>query len=381
MWKEGKASIYKAAKLCGIPQQTLRDRTSGTVNPVKFTSGRDSFLSSDEEAALVSYIKEVATCSFGFKRNALAELSGETSFYLRRRNTNVPLSNKWVYRFLIRWPELKMTERKTFPMGRAPSATRETEENYYRELHHVLQKSDLMKKPHRIYSLVETKVSQRGSSTLPSQTATVISCTNAAGKALPAYIIFRGKRKPKDLLTTTHPGIRTTISESGCADSRILETYFTEHFLESIPRAKDELTLVLYDGHNTHIPVPLINWARERNIVMFLLPPHVTNILQPSESDAPGPFEVAYHKECSKIVLTGPGKTTARHDMCRLIANAYQCAMTPENITAGFRYAGIFPFDKTAGIGRAVADDDVVIVKQQLSDEEYSCGDHNSCLL
>ena len=293
----------------------------------------------------------------------------------------MPLSNKWVYRFLIRWPELKMTERKTFPMGRAPSATRETEENYYRELHHVLQKSDLMKKPHRIYSLVETKVSQRGSSTLPSQTATVISCTNAAGKALPAYIIFRGKRKPKDLLTTTHPGIRTTISESGCADSRILETYFTEHFLESIPRAKDELTLVLYDGHNTHIPVPLINWARERNIVMFLLPPHVTNILQPSESDAPGPFEVAYHKECSKIVLTGPGKTTARHDMCRLIANAYQCAMTPENITAGFRYAGIFPFDKTAGIGRAVADDDVVIVKQQLSDEEYSCGDQNSCLL
>lgn len=392
MWKEGKASIYKAAKLCGIPQQTLRDRTTGMVDPTKFTSGRDCFLTSAEEDALVSYIKEVASCGFGFTRNGLAELTAETSFYMKRRDTNAPFSNKWVYRFLLRWPELKMTERQHFPIGRARFATRETVDNYYKELLLVLQKYKLLEKPHRIFNMVEINVSpealpskvltptgRRALSTVPKQktSMTVISCINAAGEVLPPYLIFKGKRKSKDLLTGALLGTRSTVSESGCSDSQTLERYFTEHFLTSISGGQEERTLLLYDGHDTHVPVPLIDWAREHNIIMFLLPTHTSNVLQSTEADTIGPFEAAYQAECCKFLRQNPGKSMTRHDTCCFIANAYRSAMTPENIIAGFRRVGIFPFnatlvtDELAGnkVRRSNSDDDIPQEQQDTKDE------------
>ena len=150
MWKDEGVSVYKAAKTCGIPVVTLHDRTTlGHCNPYKYKSGPSHLLSSTEEAALVAHVKDIAACCYGYTRRELAELAGETAFFLNKRDTSAPLHDKCVYDFLKRWPELKIMKPKGLSMVRARSATRETLDNYYKELLRIIQKYKLLEKPHQ----------------------------------------------------------------------------------------------------------------------------------------------------------------------------------------------------------------------------------------
>ena len=159
MWKDEGISEYKAAKTCGIPVGTLREITTlGHCNPYKYKFGTSPLLSSTEEAALVAHVKDIAVCGYGYTRRELAELAGEKAFFLNKRDKSTPLHNKWVFDFLKRWPELKIMKPKGLCMVRAHNA-RETLDNYYKELLKILQKYELLEKPHRIFNVNETGIS------------------------------------------------------------------------------------------------------------------------------------------------------------------------------------------------------------------------------
>ena len=65
---------------------------------------------------------------------------------------------------------------------------------------------------------------------------------------------------------------------------------------------------------DTHVPVPLNDWVREHNITMFLLPAHASNMLQPFDVDAFGPFETSYQAECHKFRHAGIFPLSTRMD-------------------------------------------------------------------
>ena len=50
LWQGG-MSVYKAAKVAGVPKQTLIDRTCGYVDPFKFKSGPDALFDIAQEDA------------------------------------------------------------------------------------------------------------------------------------------------------------------------------------------------------------------------------------------------------------------------------------------------------------------------------------------
>lgn len=41
----------------------------------------------------------------------------------------------------------------------------------------------------------------------------------------------------------------------------------------------DDTILVLYDGHHSHKSVDLVEWAKSCNIVLFVLPSHISYII------------------------------------------------------------------------------------------------------
>ena len=181
-------------------------------------------------------------------------------------------------------------------MVRARSATRETLDNYYKELLIILQKYELLEKPHRIFNVDETEVStehippkivaSRGRTPLAvvsnrSATTTIISTVSAIGQVLPPYIIFKRKRMCNDLLAGALPGTQAAMSKTGWSTTKVFQMYLNEHFLKYVLTNTDEPLLLLYDGHSSHINVPLIEWAQKHNIILFLLPAHTSHLLQP----------------------------------------------------------------------------------------------------
>ena len=359
MWKEEGVAVYRAAQLCGVPVETLRNRTKGLCEPYITKSGRRPLMTSSEEEAFVAHVTQVAACGYGYMRRELAGLAGDTAFFLNTRETSAPVNDKWVFKFLNRWPNMKMVTARGSPVVRASCATRKTLNNYYKELLGIVQKYDLLEKPHRIFAVDETHISSkhippkmaapRGQPKLMTghqKTDTVINCVSAAGQVLPPYVIFKGKRQFTDKLIGAFPGTQCTVSESGSSNSKIFQTYLSEHFLTYSPSNKDNKPLlVLYDGHSCHVTAPLIEWAQQHNIFLFLLPSYASYMLQPLDVAIFDPFKVAYYNECQDLLKQTPGQMVNRSNICRLVCKALMQAMTPDMITACFRDMGIYPFN------------------------------------
>lgn len=103
--KEKKCAVRAAARMFGIPAQTLRDRVIGLVDPSNDSCGPETLLSKEEELMLVEHVEVLAQLGYGYTNSSLKVLGGDLAFHLKRRNVQKPLSNNWLESFLRRWSD------------------------------------------------------------------------------------------------------------------------------------------------------------------------------------------------------------------------------------------------------------------------------------
>ena len=152
--KEGH-SIYKAAKMTGVPRQTLNDRFTGRVNdPVVF--GGHTLLSEEEERKIVEHVSTMARFGYGYSRSQLIYLATDMAAFTKKRDASKSLSEKWLFNFLHRWPQLRVTKASSLSKTRATTTTPQVIQHYYEELSDILQKYHLLERPEAIYNLNET---------------------------------------------------------------------------------------------------------------------------------------------------------------------------------------------------------------------------------
>jgi len=160
--------------------------------------------------------------------------------------------------------------------------------------------------------------------------------------------VFPGIRWCEGLLDGCASGAGAGMSESGFVKRDLFETYITEHFAKyaGIEKGSNRpTTLILYDGHKSHISLTLTQWAREHSVVLFVLPPHSSHLTQPLDVAVFGPMKQYYYRECMPYMHNNPGINITRYDVANLSAKPYVKAFSPENLASAFRKAGIYPFD------------------------------------
>ncbi|XP_052276674.1 uncharacterized protein LOC127875923 [Dreissena polymorpha] len=364
--KDDHLPVDRAAIMYGVPKQTLRDRV---LNKVKISSrwGKDSLFTHEEEELLVSHLEGLAQVGYGINRSQLNILAGDLAMKLGRRLTDSKLSNNWYYAFLRRWTHrLKVIKPRGLSSTRAAAVTQENIDSYFRDLDAILTKYSLKCKPHLIYNLDETGIqpehrpskvitgvssSKTQAVTSPNTgTTTIVACVNAAGTALPPYYVFKGKRTNDDLLKNAAVGANYAMSDSGWVNGEVLMKYLEEHFLKFVQRGSGDISqpiLLIYDGHASHVSIDIVNWAREHNVILFVLPPHSSHALQPLDITCFGPFKSIFHNECHLYMAKQRGRVITKYDIADLSGKAYLKSMTPATIQSGFRKAGISPFDPT----------------------------------
>jgi hypothetical protein len=129
-------------------------------------------------------------------------------------------------------------------------------------------------------------------------------------------------------------------------DTDIFTSYVKEHFLKYVQsRDSSRPVLLLYDGHHSHISLSLIKWAQENNIILFVLPPHTSHILQPMDVGCFGPFETLYQQEVHKFMRQSVGRSVTRYDICSLVCKVYEKSLSPDNLRSSFKKTGIRPLN------------------------------------
>ncbi|KAJ8297694.1 hypothetical protein KUTeg_024225 [Tegillarca granosa] len=241
---------------------------------------------------------------------------------------------EWFYNFICRWPEMHIRKPSSLTELRAKATSPECINKYFTELDRIVTKYDLKDKSHLIYNVDEKGINTGGTrppnivtskekvaqvvTSERSQTITVLGCDNAAGAHIPPFLVFPGKRMLPEFLTGATPGCDGTVSETGYSNSYVQG------------RDPSQIILLLYDGHRSQISISLIQWARKNNIILFVLPPHTSHLLQPMDVGCFGPFEAIYQQYAHKFMRQNIGRSITRYDVCALACKVYDHALCPK---------------------------------------------------
>ena len=357
---KGGMGVNRAAKEFGVPTTTLRDRLSGRVTHGT-NSGPKPYLSSQEEGELTEYLTSTSKAGYGKTRGQVMKIVqhvAKEKGVLRKEK----ISAGWFRRFRERQPDVSLRKGDSMALVRFHCTDKETIGSYYDLLETVMEENDLWDKPGQLYNVDETgmpldppklrvcarkgqkKVRQRGSGN--KSQITVVSCGSATGHVIPPFVIFEGKNFNHQWSEGEVPGTMYGTSPKGWIDTELFQHWFTDHFLRHAPAARP--LLLLMDGHSTHYQPEVLRQAKENGVEMFCFPPHTTADSQPLDVGVFGPLKVNWRNVCHEWVEKNPNKVITKFSFSSLFHKAWLLAMTPANLMAGFKKAGVYPFNRHA---------------------------------
>ncbi|PWW71907.1 hypothetical protein C7212DRAFT_230068, partial [Tuber magnatum] len=105
-------------------------------------------------------------------------------------------------------------------------------------------------------------------------------------------------------------------------------------------RAYEEWRLIIFDGFGSHVDLTILEYCLDHRILPFYLPAHTSYILQLLDISVFSPISTYYVQEVNKLRVP-----VDKDQFPNLLARAHHKAFTKENIQAGFRATGIYPYN------------------------------------
>lgn len=360
-------SIRKAAKHFELPKSTLIDRMAGKKSRSE-THEMAQILSNAEENTLKRWITRLTITGFPATPMLIKEMANEIR--MRRvqvassqnpSSTNIPpIGHEWIYRFQKRHPDLKGCYSRQLESNRAKEATSEKIQAWFDAFQTRLNERKY--KLDNIYNMDETGFavgSTQSTRIIVDSTQksnwkvtagkqewiTVLECINAAGDALPPLVIFKAQNTnsawiPKDTPSDWH---FSTSSSGWTSNSHGFEWLRKVFEPESKKKSGNQPRLLIMDGHSSHITGELIALCIEKDIDLLILPPHCSHLLQPLDVGVYGPMKRFHTFEVDRYTRAGI-RRIQRAEWIALFQKIRQKALTPLNIKAGWKGAGLIPF-------------------------------------
>jgi len=174
---------------------------------------------------------------------------------------------------------------------------------------------------------------------------TVIECISADGNKIPPYVIFKGKHLISSWLPKELPfGWTFTTNTSGWTNN-FHGVHWIKHF-NTLTASKldspEEYRLLLCDGHDSHVSAELVGYCIKHRIILILLPPHSSHLLQPLDVAVFSSLKKALSSRQSRLFRSGLRRIN-KIEWLEHFISAREEAIIPNNIFAGWRGAGLFP--------------------------------------
>lgn len=355
----GGASISAASRTYNIPRTTLglHYRTENFNKCL----GRKTVLTPDQENDLVARIHRLADVGMPVTSRIVRR---SVFAYVTERNLSHPFSEinklagrKWLALFLKRHPEVRRRRAQQMNPARAQKMNSFIVGDYFTKLKATLTKLKLFDKPGNIYNMDEKgcrltihkqqlvlakKGAKRVHLTAPEhgENVSIVGCGNALGQAIPPFILFKGKRQKPEWSDHLPAGSEIMMTQKGSMTNDAFISWLS-HFAKY---KNSGPTLLIFDGAKSHLDIRIVEAAESYEITLLCLPSNTTHELQPMDKAVFRSFESFWDQEVLDFLLTQPGKALTKTRFGEIFTRVWLKAMTPLNITSGFRATGIYPF-------------------------------------
>ena len=110
--------------------------------------------------------------------------------------------------------------------------------------------------------------------------------------------------------------------------SDIFFEWTSSHFLKFAQRpSPEDKLLLIFDGHKSHVSIKLLDWAKQNNVVLFVLPAHTSHVLQPLDVTCFGPMERSFNRGKHTLMKGHSGFLTNK-DICSEACKAYRVGVS-----------------------------------------------------
>ena len=347
-----------------IPQDEIDDqkivRPSTTVG---YFPNRKVF-SDDDEKELKQYILQAADVYYGLTPKEIKTLAYDLCVANSIKcpkswQDNGCAGDDWFADFFKRHPTLSLRKPEATSLARASSFNLTNVESFFNNLTTVLGRHNFQ--PHEIWNMDETGVTsvqrpdrivaRKGAKQIGALvsaergTLVTLACAvSAIGNHIPPFFVFPRVKYHKRFIDTAPAGSGGTANKSGWMQEADF-ILFLNHFHKHTKSTPENPCLLLLDNHGSHLSIEGLNFARSNGIVMLSFPPHCSHKLQPLDRTVYGPFKKFFNSACDDWMINNPGRTMTIYDIPQLVSRAYPLAMTPSNISSGFRCTGIYPLN------------------------------------
>lgn len=355
--QNGVLTTYRAAKLYNIPKATIYKHVKGQRGIKSKSLGRPTALSFKDEKKIADGLKAMEKWGFGLSKKEVLETIG---LYVRENSIDTPFKNGVPGDdFFIRFRKthnLSLRKPQAVEAARKKSIDPFIIHEYFILLKEVttdISATEIWNLDETSFCMDPTRVKVLGPIGMPchrvtsgpgKENITVLFAANAAGEKLPPLIVFKGKNVWDSWMAPTSTGfddITYAATKNGWMEAEVFTNYFTRNFLRNIHSKRP--AVLIYDGHASHVGLPLVQKARDEGIIILKLPPHTSHILQPLDLSVFRPMKIKWDEELVKWQRKNYGKRLPKSDFSTIIATIWK-NLKPEVIKKGFEKGGIFPF-------------------------------------
>ena len=136
---------------------------------------------------------------------------------------------------------------------------------------------------------------------------TVVECICADGTSIPPLTIFKGENfssgwVPKD---TAYDWCFSNNSKGWTSNIHGLDWLRRCFEPATRDKANGRVRLLICDGHNSHITAKFVYHCIQNNIILLLLPSHLSHLTQPLDVGVFGPLKKAMSATLDRIFQTG----------------------------------------------------------------------------
>jgi hypothetical protein len=172
---------------------------------------------------------------------------------------------------------------------------------------------------------------------------TVIQGINAAGWAIPPFIVFAGKHHLSAWYEEDIPrDWAIAVSDNGWTTNEI-GVKWLEHFIKHTEgKVVGAHRLLILDGHESHQSLEFRELCKENNIYTLCMPPHSSHLLQPLDVGCFSPLKRAYSCEIESLIRHHVNHIT-KLEFLPAFKAAFTQSFTAANICSSFRGAGLVP--------------------------------------